>query len=111
MKILISPAKKLDFSSKNTFLKNSTCVFSELSQIIMKELSSYSALELSNFMKISLNLGILNKERNDNWKFPFPENESKQALLSFKGEVYQNMKIEKFNQLDFEFANHFFVNL
>ena len=105
MKILISPAKKLDFSSENTFLKNSTFVFSELSQIIMKELSSYSALELSNFMKISLNLAILNKERNDNWRFPFPKNESKQALLSFKGEVYQNMKIDTFDQSDSEFAN------
>ncbi|MBT4737628.1 MAG: peroxide stress protein YaaA [Flavobacteriales bacterium] len=105
MKILISPAKKLDFSSENTFLNNSTCIFSEKSKIIMKELSSYSALQLSKLMKISSNLGILNKERNDNWKFPFPKNESKQALLSFKGEVYQNMRIDKFNKSDSEFAN------
>ena len=106
MKILISPAKKLDFSSENTFLENSTSVFSEKSKIIMKELSSYSALHLSKLMKISSNLGILNKERNDNWRFPFPENESKQALLSFKGEVYQNMKIDTFNKSDSEFVNH-----
>jgi hypothetical protein len=105
MKILISPAKKLDFSSENTFLENSTSVFSEKSKIIMKKLSSYSALELSKLMKISSNLAILNQERNDNWKFPFPENKSKQALLSFKGEVYQNMKIDKFNKSDSEFAN------
>ena len=105
MKILISPAKKLDFSREKTFLENSTSVFSEESKIIMKELSSYSALQLSKLMKISSNLGILNKERNDNWKFPFPENESKQALLSFKGEVYQNMKIDTFNKSDSEFAN------
>ena len=105
MKILISPAKKLDFSYEKTILKNSRLVFSEKSKIIMNELSSYSALELSNFMKISLNLGILNKERNDNWKFPFHENESKQALLSFKGEVYQNMKIDTFNKSDSEFSN------
>ncbi len=105
MKILISPAKKLDFSSEKTFLENSTSVFSEKSKIIMNELSSYSALQLSKLMKISSNLGILNKERNDNWKFPFPKNESKQALLSFKGEVYQNMKIDKFNKSDSEFAN------
>ena len=105
MKILISPAKKLDFSYEKTTLKNSRLVFSEKSKIIMNELSSYSDLELSNFMKISLNLAILNKERNDNWRFPFPKNESKQALLSFKGEVYQNMKIEKFNKSDFKFAN------
>ena len=105
MKILISPAKKLDFSSEKTFLENSTSVFSEKSKIIMNELSSYSALQLSKLMKISSNLGILNKERNDNWKFPFPKNESKQALLSFKGEVYQNMKIDTFNKSDSEFAN------
>ena len=105
MKILISPAKKLDFSSEKTFLDNSTSVFSEKSKIIMKELSSYSALQLSKLMKISSNLGILNKERNDNWRFPFPKNKSKQALLSFKGEVYQNMKIDKFDQSDSEFAN------
>ena len=106
MKILISPAKKLDFSSEKTFLENSTSVFSEKSKIIMNELSSYSALQLSKLMKISSNLGILNKERNDNWKFPFPKNESKQALLSFKGEVYQNMKIDTFNKSDSEFANN-----
>jgi uncharacterized protein len=105
MKILISPAKKLDFSREKTFLENSTSVFSEKSKIIMKELSSYSALHLSKLMKISSNLGILNKERNDNWRFPFPKNESKQALLSFKGEVYQNMKIDTFNKSDSEFAN------
>ena len=105
MKILISPAKKLDFSSEKTFLENSTFVFSEKSKIIMNELSSYSALHLSKLMKISSNLGILNKERNDNWRFPFPKNESKQALLSFKGEVYQNMRIDKFNKSDSEFAN------
>ena len=95
MKILISPAKKLDFSYEKTILESSTFMFSEKSKSIMKELSSYSALQLSKLMKISSNLGILNKERNDNWRFPFPKNESKQALLSFKGEVYQNMKIEK----------------
>ena len=106
MKILISPAKKIDFSSEKTFLENSTFVFSEKSKIIMKELSSYSDLQLSKLMKISSNLGILNKERNDNWKFPFPKNESKQALLSFKGEVYQNMRIDKFNKSDFDFANN-----
>ena len=105
MKILISPAKILDFSNEKTFLKNSTCVFSEESKCIMNKLSSYSALELSNLLKISLNLAILNKERNENWKFPFQENESKQALLSFKGEVYKNMKIEDFNKSDFEFTN------
>ena len=33
------------------------------------------------------------------------QKEGKQALLSFKGEVYQSMKIGQFNTSDFEFAN------
>jgi len=105
MKILISPAKKLDFSYQKTFIKDSVLKFSEESKCIMRELSAYSDLDLSKLMKISSSLATLNKQRNDNWKFPFPKKESKQALLSFKGEVYENMRIESFNKSDFEFAN------
>ena len=105
MKILISPAKKLDFSYEKTFLKDSVFNFPEKSKCIMKVLSTYSDLDLSKLMKISSSLASLNKQRNDSWKFPFPKNESKQALLSFKGEVYENMRIESFNKSDFELAN------
>ena len=106
MKILLSPAKKLDFSEENFFLVNTNISFSKKSIEIMNHLSSYSALELSDLMKVSTNIAILNKERNENWIFPFPQSKSKQALLSFKGEVFQNMKINEFNKEDFEYANN-----
>ena len=106
MKILLSPAKKLDFSKEKTFLVNTHISFSKKSIEIMNYLSSYSALELSDLMKVSTNIAILNKERNENWIFPFPQSKSKQALLSFKGEVFQNMKINEFDKEDFEYANN-----
>ena len=71
----------------------------------MDKLSSYSALELSKLMKLSTNLSILNKERNDKWSYPFNDERAKQALFAFKGEVYQNMRVEEFSNVDLDFAN------
>ena len=105
MKILLSPAKKLDFSEEKKILVNTHISFSKKSIEIMNYLSSYSALELSDLLKVSENIAILNKQRNENWIFPFPQSKSKQALLSFKGEVFQNMKINEFDKEDFEYAN------
>ena len=72
----------------------------------MEKLSSYSALELSKLMSLSMNLSILNKERNDKWSYPFSKNIAKQSSYSFKGEVYQKMKIEEFSKDDLNYANN-----
>ena len=105
MKTLVSPAKKLDFSDENYLLDSTISNFLQQSKTIMNSLSSLSVLETSKLMKLSSNLSILNYDRNQNWKLPITENKGKQALLSFKGEVYQSMKIEEFYKEDFEFAN------
>jgi cytoplasmic iron level regulating protein YaaA (DUF328/UPF0246 family) len=105
MKILVSPAKKLDLSDENYSLESTDSIFLKQSETIMNSLSSLSVLEISKLMKLSNNLSILNYERNKNWKLPISKKEGKQALLSFKGEVYQSMRIGEFNTSDFEFAN------
>ena len=105
MKILLSPAKKLDFTTENSSLNNTNISFAKESTLVMDKLSSYSALELSKLMKLSTNLSILNKERNDKWSYPFNDEGAKQALFAFKGEVYQNMRVEEFSNVDLDFAN------
>ena len=105
MKILLSPAKKLDFTTENSSLNNTNISFPKESTLVMDKLSSYSALELSKLMKLSTNLSILNKERNDKWSYPFNDESAKQALFAFKGEVYQNMRVEEFSNVDLDFAN------
>ena len=105
MKILLSPAKKLDFTTENSSLNNTNISFPKESTLVMDKLSSYSALELSKLMKLSTNLSILNKERNDKWSYPFNDERAKQALFAFKGEVYQNMRVEEFSNVDLDFAN------
>ena len=105
MKILLSPAKKLDFTTENSSLNNTNISFPKESTLVMDKLSSYSALELSKLMKLSTNLSILNKERNDKWSYPFNDERAKQALFAFKGEVYQNIRVEEFTNVDLDFAN------
>ena len=105
MKILLSPAKKLDFTTENSSLNNTNISFPKESTLVMDKLSTYSALELSKLMKLSTNLSIINKERNDKWSYPFNDESAKQALFAFKGEVYQNMRVEEFSNVDLDFAN------
>ena len=106
MKILLSPAKKLDFTKEISKINDTNIAFVNESRIIMEKLSSYSSAELSKLMSLSMNLSLLNKERNDNWSYPFSKNIAKQSLYSFKGEVYQKMKIEEFSKDDFNYANN-----
>ena len=105
MKILLSPAKKLDFSYEKSSLKNTDYLFSEQSKEIMKELSNYSVLQLSKLMKLSDKLSILNKQRNDSWTYPFSIDNAKQALFAFKGEVYQNIRVNEFSESELDLAN------
>ncbi|WP_353959697.1 YaaA family protein [Echinicola jeungdonensis] len=55
-------------------------------------------------MKVSENIGELNHERYRNFEKEFTRENSKQALLTFNGDVYRNMDIEHYSLKDFEFA-------
>tara|TARA_B100000902_G_scaffold396682_1_gene458381 strand:- start:20004 stop:20762 length:759 start_codon:yes stop_codon:yes gene_type:complete len=105
MKILLSPAKKLDFSEEIYLTNTTNCKFLDYSEILINELKKKSALELSKLMNISHNLSILNFKRNQEWQRSKILKEGKAALLAFKGEVYTNMKTENFNKDDFSFLD------
>jgi len=104
MKILISPAKKLDLSEEKSNLKDTECLFLNKSAKVMKKLQEFSPSNLSKLMGISDNLSILNYERNQKWQSSLTN--GKQALFTFKGAVFQSMKIEDFDNVDLEFANN-----
>ena len=106
MKILISPAKKLDSNEcTNLDIKATRSKFLEKSQDIINTLKEYTPIELSNLMNISQNLSIKNYERNQKWTSDITLKNGKQAILSFKGAVYEAMNIEDFSSSDLDFAN------
>jgi len=91
MKIVISPAKSLDFDSELPTDAFTQAIFLEKSLKISKVLKKKSAKQLSKLMHISGNLGQLNFERNQEWSLPFTTKNSRQAIYAFKGTVYEGL--------------------
>ena len=93
MKIVISPAKSLDFEKElPTLLHTEACFLSEAERL-NKLLKKKSAKSLSKLMGISDNLGRLNYERNQEWALPFTSENARQAVYAFNGDVYRGLDV------------------
>ena len=104
MKIVISPAKSLDFSTKTPTNEFSKAAFLKQAKEINNVLKQQSPGDLSKLMKISEKLAELNWQRNQEWRLPFTKDNAKQAVYAFKGTVYDGMDaytipVDKINQL------------
>ena len=91
MKLVLSPAKSLDFESKLPTAKTTEGYFLAEAERINKLLKKKSARSLSKLMKISDSLGQLNYERNQDWQLPFNKDNARQALYAFSGDVYRGL--------------------
>lgn len=88
MKIVISPAKSLDFESILPILEFTSSAFLKESKIINEIIKQKSPKELSDLMSISSKLGELNWQRNKEWKTPFTTKNARPAVYTFAGDVY-----------------------
>lgn len=105
MKIVISPAKSLDFETLIPTELNSLPQFLEQSEKLSAVLKKKSPKKLGELMSISENLSELNWQRNQDWKVPFTKENSRQAVYAFKGDVYVGLDAysipeEKIEQLN-----------
>lgn len=91
MKIIISPAKSLDFESKAPTSLHTIPDFLEQSEKLNKKLKSFSRKKIGDLMKISPALADLNYQRNQDWNSDFNLDNAKQAVFSFTGEVYRGL--------------------
>ncbi|WP_299683429.1 peroxide stress protein YaaA [uncultured Tenacibaculum sp.] len=98
MKIIISPAKSLDFETKAKTESFSESSFLEQSEKLNKKLKTLSRKKLSELMKISDDLSALNYDRNQNWSLPFSLENAKQAVFSFTGEVYRGIDVNTLSE-------------
>ena len=88
MKIVISPAKSLDFETAVPTREFTNVQFLDQAERLNKVLKKKSARVLSKLMSISPNLGELNWQRNQDWNLPFTKDNARQAVFAFKGDVY-----------------------
>ena len=93
MKIVISPAKSLNFDkelptnifTESIFLKDAKKIHSVIKKVKPKDLSE--------LMDISDNLAALNWQRNQSWKLPFDTTNARPAIYTFDGDVYGGLDI------------------
>lgn len=93
MKIIISPAKSLDFESKVPTSLHTQPRFLEQSSKLNKKLKTLSKKKLADLMSISEDLAALNYDRNQTWQTPFAPENAKQAIYTFTGEVFRGIDI------------------
>ena len=103
MKIVISPAKSMNFESKAPTHEFSQPIFLKEADRLSKILKKKSARSLSKLMSISPTLGQLNYERNQNWELPFDLDNAKQAVYAFTGEVYRGLDANSLPLEDLDF--------
>lgn len=88
MKIVISPAKSLDYETPLPTEQFTQGIFLEEASKINAVLKRKTPKQLSALMSVSPNLGELNWQRNQKWELPFTLDNARQAIFAFKGEVY-----------------------
>ena len=88
MKIVISPAKSLNFETSSPTSIYTEGIFLKEASTINGVLKKKSPKKLSELMSISPDLGALNWQRNQDWQLPFTKENAKQAVFAFSGDVY-----------------------
>ena len=103
MKILLSPAKSLDFKSELPTNKTSSICFEKEAQYLNSILKSKNPKELSDLMSISSKIADLNYERNHSWSLPFTQANARQAVYAFSGDVFRGLDAYSIdvNKIDF----------
>jgi cytoplasmic iron level regulating protein YaaA (DUF328/UPF0246 family) len=91
MKIVISPAKSLEFEREHPNLGHSIPEFLAESEKLNKILAKKKPRSLANLMGISNQLAELNWERNQNFSLPFTSENARPAIFTFDGDVYQGL--------------------
>ena len=88
MKIVISPAKSLDYETPCPTRKYTQGIFLEEAAQLNAVLKKKTPKKISALMNISPALGELNYQRNQEWSLPFTPENARQAVYAFKGDVY-----------------------
>lgn len=104
MLTLISPAKKLDYTESLTEKPFTQPELLSHSQELLKGLKELSPQDVCALMGLSDKLGALNYERFQSWHTPFNSGNAKQAVLAFKGDVYQGLDADSMTNDDLAWA-------
>ncbi len=91
MKIVVSPAKSLDFETVLPTKQYTEPTFLAEAEKLNTVLKKKSPKKLSDLMSISDKLAQLNWQRNQDWSLPFTIDNARPAVYAFNGDVYTGL--------------------
>ncbi|WP_392562890.1 peroxide stress protein YaaA [Orbus sturtevantii] len=101
---VISPAKTLDYDTPVSLAEHTTPALIDCTQKLIKSCKRLTTKEIADLMNISPKLAELNYQRFQNWHPNFSLKNARQAIFAFKGDVYEGLNMEDFNQHEINFA-------
>ena len=91
MKMIVSPAKSLNFEAALPTKEYSEALFLKEAERINKLLKKKSVRSLGKLMGITESLSELNWQRNQNFQLPFSPENARPAVYAFDGDVYAGL--------------------
>jgi len=101
---VISPAKSLDFEAPLATKQKSQPQFLSQSEGLIEQLKALAPQDIASLMKLSEKLALLNFDRYQSFNTPFTPDNARQAVLAFRGDVYQGLDADSLTGDDFKFA-------
>jgi len=97
---ILSPAKRLNFSDPLISELYSVPDFIKESETIMSKLKKLNLSGIKKLMNINDSLAETNFERFQNWKPEFDLQVARQAIATFKGDVYLGIDVKTYTEKD-----------
>ncbi|MDW2194183.1 peroxide stress protein YaaA, partial [Vibrio sp. 1641] len=101
MLIVVSPAKTLDYESPLATEKFTQPELIEYSKELIDVCRKLTPADVASLMKVSDKIADLNVGRFQEWSETFTTENSRQAILAFKGDVYTGLEAETLSDADF----------
>ena len=104
MKVLLSPAKKLNFETEVELGEQTKPELILKTNKLASELKKLKAHEVGSLMKLSAKLSELNFSRFQSFKTKYNTDLSKQAAFAFNGDTYTGLDIKTFSKPELKLA-------
>ena len=105
MKIVVSPAKSLDFETKLPTSRGTQPIFLAQAELLNNKLEKKSKKAIGELMSISDKLAELNYQRYKDFSLPFTKKNARPAVYSFAGDVYQGLDVFSLSENKIDLMN------
>src|SRR5210317_792073 len=97
MIIILSPAKRLNFSTPGPSDLWSMPAYGKEAKEVASVLASYTPQELQDVLGVSNKLAYESYEKYQQWEFTSDVSKAKQSVLAYQGDVYNGLRAAEFD--------------